>query len=463
MNLLDPSISGQICSYHKKLLQNVLPDEVIEYTKQVITDYVGCLIAGSTSDAAVKARKAMEKVQAVGNSTIVSGKKTQAEFAAFVNGCAGHALEMDDTIYEAGGHVAVSVIPTALAVAEELDSSGKEMIEAVVLGYDTMTRVGHGEIPDNCFERGWHPTSVNGIFGSVVTAGYLMKLSTKQMENALGIAGGFASGNLECYEDGSDTKPLNPANAAMSAILAARLAAADYSGPKWIFEGAKGFLRSYTNDGKGIPEKMIEDMDKSIFYIMKASFKPYACCRYNHCPIDSVIQIMNENHLAPEDIEKVIVDVCSLAVRGVVEPREVKYNPPSIVGAQFSLPYSVAIAVLFKNASVHEYRQELLIDPKIHDIMRRTEMIHSGEMDQYLPDNTAAKVIIETKDHRKFECLTKYNKGDVQNPFTKEELKQKYMDLATMAINEKQAEEIYDAIQRLDKISVREMTSVMTM
>lgn len=459
----DPSISEQIVRFYLNPDAPPIPEEVYAYARDCVLDYLGCAIGGANSDEhAVRLRELYAPARHPGRSAVANGGLITAEFAAFVNGAASHALEMDDTTYEAGGHIAVSVISAALAVAGEVDAGGKDFLAAVIHGYDMVTRVGHGGVPNNIFERGWHPTSVNGVFGAAVAAGLLLGLDAKQLANAVGIAGGFASGNLECYEDGSFTKRLNPANAALSGVMAARIASTGFAGPKWVFEGGKGFLRSYTDDGVGLPERMLEDLDYSRHYILRSAFKPYACCRYNHTPVDGVIGILAENKLTAADIEKITVDVCSMAVRGVVEPRAIKYNPTTVVAAQFSLPFAVSVAALFRNASVNEHTEAKLNDPAVRDMMQRVEMISTGAMNQWQPLDTAANVTILTKDGRTFTKLTRTSRGDPQNPFTAEELKTKFLSLAGMSFSKERAQAVYEAVQKLDTLPVRELGTLLT-
>ena len=321
-----------------------------------------------------------------------------------------------------------------------------------------MTRVGRAVIPDNHFERGFHPTATCGIFGAAAASAILYKLPAKQIANALGIAGGFSAGNLECYQDGSLTKRLNPGHAAYGGVTAAKLASTGYTGPKWIFEGKSGFLHAYT-DG-GIPENMLKKLNYDEYAIMLSSFKPYACCRYNHSPIDSLLKIKKDHNIKPEDIEKITVDTCSMAIRAVVEPREIKYNPPNVVGAQFSLPYTVSVAALFDDASVSQFTDEKLKDPKIKEMMNRIEMVHTGEMDQYLPTIFAANVTVRTKDGREFTQLTKFSKGDPENPITPEELKAKFISLSMINISEEKARKIYEGVMNLDKLSMKEFSEL---
>ncbi len=450
-----PSYSEQLSEYYFNINTKRIPQEVLDYSKLVILDYLGCAIGGADVDTTKQVKQIF--MDRSGECTVFNGGKAPVERAAFINGAASHALEMDDASFFAGGHPAVVIISAALAMAEKQNSSGRELMEAVILGYDMMTRVGRGVVPDHCFDRGWHPTATNGIFGAALASAMLMKLDAKQMANAWGIAYGFASGNLECYADASMTKRLNPANAAQGGINAARLASVGYSGPRWCFEGRHGYFTAFTDDPT--PERMLENMDYSYYGIMNAAFKPHACCRYNHAPVDSTLRIIREHELTADDIEKVVVDICSMAVRAVVEPRELKYSPENIAGAQFSLPYAVSCAVLYGNASVRQYTQEKIQSREVRDFIRKVEMIHSGEMDRYLPDIIAASAEIHTKDGRVFKEFTKFAKGDPENPMTDEECRDKFMALATMSVNEKRAWEIYDTVMKLDKLGdVHELT-----
>ena len=445
----EPSFSEQLAEYYLNADTGALPKSVLDHTKQVIIDYLGCAIGGADVDSTLAVKKVF--LDRPGNCTVFNGKKAPVERAAFINGAASHALEMDDAHYDAGGHPAVVIIPAAMAMAEEVNAGGLDFIYSIIWGYDMMTRVGKGAVPDHCFERGWHPTATNGIFGATAAAGWLLKLDKKQLANAWGIAYGFSSGNLECYADATLTKRLNPANAAQGAINAARLAFAGYNGPRWCFEGKHGYFTAFTDNPT--PMRMIEKMDYSEFGVTGASFKPHACCRYNHAPIDSVIKIMRDNGLTAADVDKIVVDTCHMAIRAVVEPRELKYNPENIAGAQFSLPYTVACAALFGDVSVSQFTEEKLRDKDIRDFIHKVEMVHTGDMDAYLPSIFAATAEIFTKDGKSYKELTKYSKGDPLNPMTVAEIKSKYLALATPATGKERALEIYDAVTDLENFA----------
>jgi 2-methylcitrate dehydratase PrpD len=281
-------------------------------------------------------------------------------------------------------------------------------------------------------------------------------MNAGQLASALGVAGGFAAGNLECYADNSLTKRLNPGHAAYGAVTASGLAACGYVGPRWIFEGGCGFLRAYSDGAR--PERMLEHLDYSEYPLGYTAFKPYASCRYTHAPIDSTLKIRSAHGVKPADVEKIVVDVVSMAVRAVVEPRELKYNPDNIAGAQFSLPYTVACAMLFGAVSVEQFTEELLRDTAVKAMMDKVEMLHTGEMDQYLPHIFAANVTVQTKDGKAYTELTTFTKGDPEAPITKDELKAKFISLAKINIDEPRALRIHDEVFRLEDVGIKELT-----
>lgn len=454
-----PSISEQLAKYYTEADSSAIPAEVRTRAREIILDWLGNAIGGSNLESTEMVKKALLSDGCPGSVTVMGGGYGPADKAAFVNAASSHGLEMDDSNTQACGHPAVAIIPATLAAAEEAGASGWDFITAVIWGYDAMVRVGRAVNQDNHFERGFHPTATVGIFGGTTAVSMIKKFSAEQLKNALGIAGGFSAGNLECYADGTLTKRLNPGHASMAAITATKLAAAGYRGPRWIFEGKCGFLHAYSDDVN--PEQMLKNLDYSEYGLMYTAFKPYASCKYTHAPIDCTIKIMKNNGIQAEEIKKISVDVVSMAVRAVVEPREIKYNPPVVGAAQFSLPYSVAVAALYGQASVDQFQPELLTDPAVKAMMNRVEMEHTGAMDKYLPYVFASAVVIETKDGQKYEDLTTYTKGDPENPMSSEELKNKFFSLACRSISKEKAEQIYAAAMDLENISIRHLTALL--
>ena len=203
------SYSQKIASFYVNADINAIPERVFEHTKNVIVDWAGCGIGGANIDSTKMVKNVFLSEQGSHDCTVFCGQKASVDHAAFINGAASHGLEMDDASYDAGGHPAVVILPAAMAMAETVNAKGKDFLLSVIWGYDMMTRVGRGVVPDKLFRTRLAPRQLSGgIFGAAAAAAWLLKLDAGQTANALGIAGGFASGNLECYADGSLTKRL---------------------------------------------------------------------------------------------------------------------------------------------------------------------------------------------------------------------------------------------------------------
>jgi 2-methylcitrate dehydratase PrpD len=191
-----PSISEKIAKYYVESDPSAIPAEVIARTKEIILDWLGNAVGGSNLESTEMVRKAMIPKDYTGTTTVMGGGYAPTDKAAFINAASAHGLEMDDSNTQACGHPAVVVVSPAVAVGEELDASGMELIRAVIWGYDAMVRVGRAVNQDKHFERGFHPTATVGIFGGTAAVSILKKFGAEKLKNALGIAGGFSAGNL---------------------------------------------------------------------------------------------------------------------------------------------------------------------------------------------------------------------------------------------------------------------------
>lgn len=453
------SISQQLCAGYRDTPIEAMEPRALERAKLCTLDLLGNAIGASTLPTTEKLKQALLLPGYSGGCAVCVDERAPAERAAFINGSAGHSFDMDDQFLEAGAHPAVAVIPAALAAAEERGATGLEFLAAVVWGYDLLVRIGHSFTLEEAFKRGWHPCSCVGVFGAALAASFVMGSSAEQMANALGIAGSFASGNLECYGDGSNTKRLQPGHAAAGGTLAARLGSLGYRGPLYIFEGERNFVKTYF--GGGSPENMLEgEPDGSA--ILRGAFKPYAACRGVHPSVDVIRNIMKEHRLAPEEIVSCSLDVPSSVERIVVEPRAERYDPVNPDNAQFSLPYCAACALLFGDLSIRHFTDELLHSAPVREMMSRIHITHTGEMDRWQPYRLAVKAEITTADGRVFTEQLINCKGDPENPMSREELIEKFLSLCELAIPRERARTICDAVFALDAgSSIRELTKLL--
>lgn len=230
------------------------------------------------------------------------GRRVSALGAALGNGALVHALDFDDTHAAGLVHATAAVLPTAFAVGEQVDARGDDVLAAALVGYEVVCRLA-AAVPHGFHTRGFHATSVCGVFASALIAARLTGCPVDRTVDALGIAGSMASGSLEFLATGASTKQLHPGFAGMNGILAARLAAAGASGPASILEGEHGMFRGYT--GEPVEARTISDGLGTRWEVERITIKPYPACHLSHASLDAVLSLREE--LRPEDVEELII------------------------------------------------------------------------------------------------------------------------------------------------------------
>ena len=279
-----------------------LPQETIQMTKQYILDYLGVSIRGWT-------QKNMDIMsETLGNSAdgtkaiMLNGKKGASNsvlYSAMLNAAASHSQDFDDLHNPSIIHMACVTVPSALAVAEDEELSGKDILAALVAGYEAGARIGESVNPEAYYF--WHTTSTCGVFSSAVTVANLKKFNTDQMVQCLGTAGTQAAGLWEFVIDGAMSKTLHVGKANFAGILSAKLTANGFTAAEKILDGDKGFCRAMLTNPHW--EKLTEDIKG--FKIDNNSFKPFSCCKYTHPSSYAAQLLRNEQNLKLEDVEKV--------------------------------------------------------------------------------------------------------------------------------------------------------------
>jgi 2-methylcitrate dehydratase PrpD len=435
------------------LSPNELGEEVVDRTKYLLLDYLGVAIAGSLSESSGPVHRMLYRSACLGPCTVIgTATKTSPEFAALANGTAAHSLELDDTHQSGSIHPGVVIFSTAVALSEAHPEIGAgEFMAAVVAGYNVAARVAMAAQPKVQYELGFHPTSTCGVFGAAVTASKLLRLDQKQMLSAVGIAGSMAAGSLEFLAEGAWTKRLHPGLAAQNGILAAKLAAEGFRGPRTILEGRDGFFHAYSR--KPIPDVAAQNLWRG-FEILRTSVKPHACCRYMQAPIDGLIELAKEHDIHPEQIERVEVAVLEAGWPLVCEPQERKYSPANVVDAQFSMPYGAAIALTERTAGLDQFSEAKLNSPKLKALMRKVVLTKDARLEEKFPEEWPARVQIELSDGRKFEKFVRYPKGDPQNPLTWQELSAKFESLASRVFPKARCRQISQSAMDMNSSTV---------
>lgn len=434
-----------------------LPEEAVAATKKDLLDTLGVILAGSTADGIGVVRELVcdwaGKRQAT---TIAYGDRVPAVNAALLNGSMAHARDYDDAHSAAAVHAGVSIVPACLAIAETKGKvSGKEFLTAMAAGIDIMCRLGMacGMSPQ---ASGWHNTGIFGVFGSTASCGRLLGLDETKMLNALGIAYSQCSGNIQCIHDGALSKRLQAGLTARAAVLSALLAEKGYTGAHAIFEGKAGLFNVYY---KGFDKAALTADLGGRFEVSNLSFKPYPCCRTTHPGIDAVLTIAKEHPFKAAELEKIVVYHGKNSYT-CLEPLETKVRPRTVVDAQFSVPYTVARAIVQGKVGLSDFTPEAISDEEVLSIAQKVETHLKPEfttMDSYEPMG----VELHLTGGRVYSSVVETPLGEPQNPMTWAALAAKFRDCASHSVSPVPAEKVEKVIGLVDRLeTARDVTKL---
>jgi 2-methylcitrate dehydratase PrpD len=425
-----------------------VPGDVLEAAKLHLLDLLGCGLAAHGLGVATEGRAAMAELGGEPQATAI-GLETSlpAPNAAFANAMLCHGLDFDDTHSGSIAHVSAAVCPTAVAAAEAQGESGRELLAALVAGNEVVTRIGMAA-PGAFHARGFHPTSICGIFGGVVAASRLAGSAPETTASALGIAGSFAGGLFAYLDDATATKPMHPAWAAHGALLASRLAALGAEGPPGVLEGRFGVYHAFVGAGPGEidVESQLADLGRR-WETPRIAFKPYPACHFIHGSLGATASLLEG--LTADEVEDVLVWVPAAGLPLVLEPAATKLAPRSEYEAKFSLQYSTAAMLVHGRVGVQTYTDETIADPRVLGLAARVRH-EPREYDTY-PGAFPGGVRITLKDGRTLESDLPYQRGAPENPMSADEVRAKFRDNASLALDEAALAELEEGVLALEE------------
>ena len=439
-----------------KVKYDDLPEDAVEITKKFILDTLATTLAGSSAPGCEIVVNQVKDWGGKEESTIlVYGGKAISENAALANSMMAHALDLDDTHDEAVIHSYVSVLPAALAMAERDGGvNGKNLITAVTLGVDLMCRLGLAS-----FGHDWVYSSTMAYFGATVAAGKILGLNKDELHHAMGVAYSQCAGNLQCIKDGGLVKRMQPAFAARAAILSSILAQNGITGATEVFEGQFGFFPSY-HRGKYAREAAVKELGR-VFEGVNSSIKLYPCCRYTHGSIDATLNIVKENDISPDDVVEVVSHVAQDAYNLVGKPFEIRESPQ--VDAQFSIPYTVSVAIAKKNVFIDDFFEEKIKgDTQVLQLANKVRVVVDQE--PIAKGLTPCVVDIKTKDGKVYSERIEILRGDPRKPVSMEEVAQKFRRCAAFSakpISKENIEAIIRTVSNLE--SVADVSSIVSL
>jgi len=392
-----------------------LPADVIEKAKLAVLDYVANIYGSLELDAVNNVVSYVRSKGGPETSTVLGcGFKTGIQDAAFVNGTLAEAIEAQDGLRFGGNHPVSAVIPAALAVAESLGLGGRDVLEAVVAGYEAANRPAAAMHPYHTLS-GFLPTGTCGTFGAAAAAAKLMGFDPEKMLNAMGNAGYLLPISMaEQLMGGYTVKIVQGGQAASAGIMAAGLAEAGITGHPQVLEGSelKGGFTQITVRAEPTFERITEGLGER-FSIMDVYFKPYTACRHTHGAAQATLELAKESRLSAADVDS--VRVYTYAIAAVAVGKGIPEND-TFVSAQFSLPYVVAACLLDGELGPGQLTEKRIAGPDVIGLSGRVTVEQDEELNRVYPDRTASRVEITLKDGRELVKQVDIPKGDPRDP-----------------------------------------------
>lgn len=425
---MSQDVAFRLAEYASSLQLKDISASAVKATKVNIFDTLSTGIAGSS---ALGISEMMSLADEWGGSpqatAFVFGKKYPAHVAAWLNTVMMHGYDYDDTHDVAMLHTGAVVISSALAAAEKIGGViGADLLAGIAAGLDIHCRLGLAATI-GIVESGWVYTELMGTFGATAAAGRVMGLTKEEMINALGIAFSHTGGSYQTITDSVWMKRIQPGFASKHAVIACEMAKKGITGIRNTFEGKYGFYNLYLN-GRYNPEPLTADLGVR-FAQEELSYKPFPCCRPNHPAIDAALEARKKFNLDPNKVKHVEVRVNEHLYVCSCSPEEIRKHPKTIVQCQFSIPYTVACALVNGKVGLSDFTEASIKRP---DVLALTAKV-DGVVDEEIEKNYRAKVcpvdiIIETTDGQTLRHHLSATLGSPQKPMTNEDFAAKLDD-----------------------------------
>jgi 2-methylcitrate dehydratase PrpD len=336
------------------------------------------------------------------------------------------------------------VLPAALALCEREHLDGKAFLTALALGFEVSARIARAAVGLET-ARGFHNPGTQGPFGAAAAVGKLYEFDQDMLANAMGIAGSCSAGLLEFAWAGADTKRLHLGRASQLGLESALLAGKGFHGPTTVLEGRYGYYHAFS-----LPPQLDRLLDGlgSTWAIQPPSLKSYPTHVTHQAVVQAIQEFKQAHALDPRAITRVVI-------RGdphIMDERHAVREPETVMGGQYSLPFTTAVALARDLANPLVYNDDAVWDPVVRDLAQRIELIPVEASAHAQPGAYPAEVILECNDHR-YTLSAKPHKGSPRNPFTWDEICHKFRRVTAAIISTRQADGIIEAVGHVEQVA----------
>lgn len=411
-----------LCEFVAELRWSDVPADVVAMAKDLLVDWMGSALAGKGARPVTALQAFARKMGPQGGPSEILPDRagTSPLFAALVNAASSHVVEQDDVHNGSVFHPAAVVFPAVVATAQAEGRSGKEVLLAAICGYEVGIRV--GEFLGRSHYKVFHTTGTAGTVAAAAAVGKLLGLDAEHLQQAFGSAGTQAAGLWEFLRDAADSKQLHTAKAAADGLLAAELARSGFTGARRILEGAQGMAAGMSTDAD--PAKLTDRLGTR-WATIETSYKWHASCRHTHPAADALDALLRRERLGAADVAEVTARVHQGAI-DVLGPVGV---PTTIHQAKFSMGTVLGLIAVHGKASLAEFEEHALGDPRVASFRERVRMALDPEVDGAYPQRWIGKVDVRAIDGRTLSARVDVPKGDPGNSLSRSELEEKAVRL----------------------------------
>jgi 2-methylcitrate dehydratase PrpD len=438
--------SQTLAAYAAGLRLGDVPEDVRERAKACIADTLACSVYGSRFPWSSATAAYARRYGGLGPCTVfgVAGHGVAAPDAALANGASAHAFEQDSLRFPgAGVHPGATLVPTIVAACQETGASGETALRASVAACEVLFRIG-AATHHSSEKLGFHAPGLTGPYGAAVAAGVVYGLDAERLAHALGIAGSLSAGLLAFTkaEQGAMVKRLHMGRACEAGILAARLAAENYTGPETILEGEFGFLQAYCREGE--PALLTAGLGLE-WETRNVCMKRYPCHVTAQPAVQALRGMMGERGFEADDVASLSLRMS----RKVASHHDIR-APGDVMTAQYSVPFCVALALHRDPEDPRSFDSSALADPGINRVCRLIELAAADD----LPTAWSARIEVALRDGRRFSALARSFKGMPEDPLGENDLRRRFALLTEESLGRATSLGWYDALARLEHQAV---------
>jgi 2-methylcitrate dehydratase PrpD len=458
--------TAAVIDYVTKTTLDTFPSEAVSLARQCIVDGVGVILAGSAARGTGIVRDYVRTGKEAGQATVLGAEtfSCRTASAALINGTAGHALDFDDTqlssspdrIFGLLTHPTIPPLSASLAVGEHLGVSGRQFLEAYLIGFEVECKMNEAINPTH-YQNGFHSSGTFGIFGAMISAAKLYHLNAEQLGHALAMASSMSSGIRLNF--GTMTKPLHVGRAAQNGVMAAELAKMGHTGGKDALDSPWGFYRVFTL-GAGFDDKSIVGALGNPPSIVSpgVSLKPYPCGSLGHPTMDAMLKLVKAHDVKPEQVKAVRVRAGS----NILNPLRYPVATTELE-AKFCLPFMMSSLLLRRKAGIHEFTDAFVGSAPVQAMMKKVTTVRDAAIEARGFDKMRSTIEVDLTDGRTIvQDADERYRGGPDLPFTREDLHGKFTDCASLVLRPDAIKESLDQLESVDRVrNIREVVGVM--